>query len=96
MALNDAFPDAQYASFIDANGHSIWDNDRGSDYQFGLVWSGPFDVANAATQSSALDALIAAATITPPASASNPSALAFRFLTVPRAKRPARKSHQFA
>jgi predicted alpha-1,6-mannanase (GH76 family) len=78
MALNDAFPDAQYASFIDANGQSIWDNDRGSDYQFGLVWSGPFDVANAATQSSALDALIAAAAITPPASASNPSALAFR------------------
>lgn len=78
MALNDAFPDAQYASFIDANGQSIWNNDRGSDYQFGLVWSGPFDVANAATQSSALDALIAAAAITPPASASNPSALAFR------------------
>lgn len=65
MALNDAFPDAGYVSFAEINARSIWRADQGPDYQFGLVWSGPFASGNAATQSSALDALIAAAAMTP-------------------------------
>jgi predicted alpha-1,6-mannanase (GH76 family) len=61
MALNDAFPDERYAHFAAANARSIWSRDRGPGYQFGEVWSGPFESAAAGTQSSALDALIAAA-----------------------------------
>jgi predicted alpha-1,6-mannanase (GH76 family) len=65
MALNDAFPDDpsndRYIQFAEANAESIWTQDRGSDYQFGLVWSGPFDLGDAGRQSSALDALVAAA-----------------------------------
>jgi len=61
MALNDAFPAVRFVRFVDRNARSIWENDQGPDYQFGLVWSGPFDVGDAARQSSALDALVAAA-----------------------------------
>jgi predicted alpha-1,6-mannanase (GH76 family) len=61
MALNDAFPDRRYARFAEVNARSIWNNARGPNNQLGLVWSGPFDGATAATQSSALDALVAAA-----------------------------------
>lgn len=70
MDLNDSFPDTRYVCFAEANAESIWNQDQGPDYQFGQVWSGPFDLANAAIQSSALDALIAAAEMTtdPPSS----------------------------
>lgn len=61
MALNDSFPDNRYVRFTRANAQSIWDLDQGPDHRFGLIWSGPFDSANAAVQSSALDALVAAA-----------------------------------
>ena len=61
MALNDAFPDPQYVRFVDANADSIWANSRGADNQLGLVWSGPYDAEGAGSQSSALDALVAAA-----------------------------------
>jgi hypothetical protein len=64
MALNDSFPSDRYIGFAVANAQSIWDRDQGPDYQFGQVWSGPFDSGNAASQSSALDALIAAAEMT--------------------------------
>lgn len=63
MALNDWSPDERYVCFATTNAQSIWDQDQGPDYQFGLVWSGPFDAGDAARQSSALDALIAAAVI---------------------------------
>jgi len=66
MALNDSFPDERYVRFAVANAQSIWNEDRGPDYQFGQVWSGPFDSATAGTQSSALDALIAAAEMRTP------------------------------
>lgn len=49
-----------YQSFITRNADSIWANDRNASNQFGLIWSGPFDTANAANQSSAQDALNAA------------------------------------
>lgn len=61
MALNDAFPNIKYRSFVATNAHSIWTNSRDATFQFGQHWSGPFDAANAANQSSALDAILAAA-----------------------------------
>lgn len=49
-----------YAKFILRNAKSIWLNNRNSDNQLGLVWSGPFDLADATRQSSAMDAINAA------------------------------------
>jgi predicted alpha-1,6-mannanase (GH76 family) len=68
MALNDAFPHERYVQFARANAESIWNQDQGPDYQFGQVWSGPFHADNhaAASQTSALDAIIAAAGMSPP------------------------------
>jgi predicted alpha-1,6-mannanase (GH76 family) len=51
----------QYKSFADANANSIWYNDQGASNEFGAYWQGPFDSADATRQTSALDALIAAA-----------------------------------
>lgn len=67
MALNDAFPDDRYVQFVRANADSIWSRDQGPDYEFGEVWSGPFypDPRGAASQTSALDAIIAAAEMSP-------------------------------
>lgn len=44
---------------IERNADAIWEKDRGRDDKLGLVWSGPYKEATAATQSSALDALVA-------------------------------------
>ncbi|HZU11132.1 MAG TPA: glycoside hydrolase family 76 protein [Pseudacidobacterium sp.] len=63
MALYEAFPLPQYKKFADTNAESIWQHSQGPNYEFGQVWSGPFDAANAGTQSSALDAIVAAATM---------------------------------
>lgn len=60
MALDAAAPDAQYKSFAQANADSILANDQNPASQFGALWQGPFDKADAARQTSALDALIAA------------------------------------
>lgn len=49
-----------YENFIITNANSIWQNDRNSANQFGMMWYGAFDSADAARQSSALDALNAA------------------------------------
>jgi predicted alpha-1,6-mannanase (GH76 family) len=71
MALNEAFPDARYIQFARANADSIWSQDQGPDHEFGLVWSGPFrpDRHRAASQTSALDSIIAAAGMTSAAGA---------------------------
>jgi len=54
-------PVPMYANFLQTNADSIWANDRNSENQFGLVWSGPFQPpANAEKQSSAMDAIIGA------------------------------------
>ncbi len=53
-----------YRAFILANARSVWDHSKNAADQFGLRWAGPFDRADAARQSSALDALIAAAALT--------------------------------
>jgi predicted alpha-1,6-mannanase (GH76 family) len=60
MALYEAAPKVQYKTFVDANADSIWTNDQGPNYEFGAVWQGPFDSADATRQTSALDAMIAA------------------------------------
>jgi predicted alpha-1,6-mannanase (GH76 family) len=54
-----------YREFILRNAESIWDNSRNAKNQFGLRWTGPFDVADASRQSSALEALNAALGLSP-------------------------------
>lgn len=60
-----AFLEKSFARFdesrvvIEGNADAIWHKDRGRDDKLGLVWSGPYKEATAATQSSALDALVA-------------------------------------
>ena len=46
--------------FLAVNADWIWNADRNASDQLGLTWSGAFDAADAARQSSALDALVAA------------------------------------
>jgi predicted alpha-1,6-mannanase (GH76 family) len=58
-------PRPAYRDFIVRNARSIWVSSRNGRGQFGLSWAGPFDRADAARQSSALDALIAAAALQP-------------------------------
>lgn len=59
--LQSAAPDPTYLSFIASNANSIWTKDRDSTNELSVDWSGPFITpANASTQSSALDALVAA------------------------------------
>jgi len=61
MALYVADPDPRYQAFADANAKSIVADDQGPNCEFGALWRGPFDSADATRQTSALDALIAAA-----------------------------------
>lgn len=62
--LQKAAPQDKYLKFIGANAASIWQYDRetrGTFNGISLVWSGPYIApANASTQSSGLDALVAA------------------------------------
>jgi len=51
---------AKYAAFFTKNADSIWNSSARSGNHIGLFWAGPFDAADAARQSSALDALNAA------------------------------------
>lgn len=60
QALQQADPQPQIAKFIEDNANSIWNNARGPGDKLDLVWSGPYEAATASTQSSALDALVAA------------------------------------
>lgn len=60
MILNAVAPDCRFAEFFQANARAIWEKDRNAQNQFGFWWAGPFDVADAARQSSALDLLIGA------------------------------------
>jgi predicted alpha-1,6-mannanase (GH76 family) len=56
--------DQSYKDFIERNAQSVWDKAQ-KDSLLGSVWSGPFDKehSNAATQSSGLDAMVAAAAV---------------------------------
>ncbi len=60
-ALAIAVPDPRYPGFFETNAQAIWRSDQGAGHQLGVVWSGPFLAASASAQSSALDALVAAA-----------------------------------
>lgn len=58
--LQQAAPNDLYVQVIQANADSIWANDNENN-ELSIDWAGPFDdPANASTQSSAMDALIAA------------------------------------
>jgi predicted alpha-1,6-mannanase (GH76 family) len=61
--LNETQPRAAYRSFVVTNADAIWNEAQGPNFQLGEVWSGPFIVGNAGSQSSALDALVAAASM---------------------------------
>jgi predicted alpha-1,6-mannanase (GH76 family) len=60
-------PRPEYQDFIVRNAQSVWANSRNAQNQFGVRWTGPFDTADASRQSSALEALTAAAALTAPA-----------------------------
>lgn len=60
-ALYAAAPDPHYKTFAEVNANSILANDQSAGSQFGALWQGPFDSADATRQTAALDALIAAA-----------------------------------
>ncbi|KAF4126634.1 Glycosyl hydrolase family 76 [Geosmithia morbida] len=60
--LADVAPDMDFRASIIRSADSIWDHDR-SLKKFGAAWDGPFNGATAQTQSSALDAIVAAIAI---------------------------------
>lgn len=61
--LYTATSDPGFKNFLETNAQSIWKNDRDSQNRLGLKWSGPYSKADASTHSSALMALIAAASV---------------------------------
>ncbi|TQV96531.1 hypothetical protein V2A60_003078 [Cordyceps javanica] len=62
--LQKVAPDAQFRSFILTNARSIWRNDREvRSTKLGVAWAGPYFDATSPSQSSALDALVAAITV---------------------------------
>jgi predicted alpha-1,6-mannanase (GH76 family) len=63
VALQGAYPQAAYNAFITTNANAIWTHSQGTNFQFGQVWSGPFDAGNAGSQSSALDSIVGAAVL---------------------------------
>lgn len=60
MYLNDAVNNPAYSAFLVTNARSILTNDQGPGYEFGGLWQGPFDSADATRQTSALDAILGA------------------------------------
>jgi predicted alpha-1,6-mannanase (GH76 family) len=67
--LEVASPRPEYEIFAENNAASIWVKSQDDRHRFGQVWSGPFDAGNAGSQSSALDAVIAAAEMDEPRAA---------------------------
>ena len=66
--LTAAAPDPKDRPFLAKNADYVWNAARNASDQIGLVWSGPFDSADAARQGSALDALVAAIPYSEPVS----------------------------
>lgn len=63
VLLNQSYPQTAYRAFIDRNADALWKDARGPNFQLSERWSGPFDASNAASQTSALDALVGAAVL---------------------------------
>ena len=59
MILNERVSLKGYKAFVRKNAELIWTKDRNGEDQLGIFWGGPFDMADAARQSSALDLLVA-------------------------------------
>lgn len=60
--LNSVAPSPSYSKAFAVNADAIWTKNRTPQNTFGTVWSGPPGEPDAGTQSSALDALVAAIT----------------------------------
>jgi|HubBroStandDraft_1064217.scaffolds.fasta_scaffold166553_1 predicted alpha-1,6-mannanase (GH76 family) len=58
-ALTLRIPSERYIEFITVNAESLLKQMQGSDHSFGTVWSRPTEAPTAASQSSAIDALVA-------------------------------------
>ena len=61
--LYEAAPQPEYRAFVDANAKSIWQGAQEPGKRLGLMWAAPYGTVNASTQSSALDALVTALSI---------------------------------
>ncbi|VUC25345.1 unnamed protein product [Clonostachys rosea] len=61
--LHQARPNDDFKNFIIRNADSIWGNNRNGDNKFGVAWTGPYTEATGPSQSSALDALVAAVAV---------------------------------
>ena len=61
VLLDKARRESAYESFVDKNADTLWKDAQGPNFQLAERWSGPFNSATAASQTSALDALVGAA-----------------------------------
>ena len=61
--LQHLAPDPRFTEFLQTNADSLWLHARTPENRFSTVWSGPPRTDNAAAQTSALDALTAAAAV---------------------------------
>ncbi|KAI1260575.1 glycoside hydrolase family 76 protein [Xylariaceae sp. FL1019] len=60
--LHKVAPSSTFSNFIIKNADSIWSDDN-NNYHLGQTWQGPYEEADAGSQSSALDALVAAVAV---------------------------------
>jgi predicted alpha-1,6-mannanase (GH76 family) len=74
VLLNQLHPQSGYRAFIDKNADTLWNDARGPNFQLSERWSGPYDSSNAASETSALDALVGAAAIHSKGRAQGPAA----------------------
>jgi predicted alpha-1,6-mannanase (GH76 family) len=58
--LNARSPDSRYTKFMVANAESLLNHSQGPDHSFGVVWSGPPGIPTSISQTSAVEALVAA------------------------------------
>ncbi|KAI0840776.1 glycoside hydrolase family 76 protein [Hypoxylon sp. FL0890] len=61
--LQEASPMDAIKNYILTNADAIWAKNRNAQNELGVTWDGPYTNATAGTQSSALDALVAAAAV---------------------------------
>lgn len=58
--LHQVAPEEEFKKFILRNADSIWKNDRNSQNQLGVAWTGPYIPTRGTAHSSAMDVLVAA------------------------------------